>query len=168
MTNEDPVADDRITPMPDSGPYCEHYSDGNCRKCATELLFPADWQPTPQALEDLPDPLKRYIKALQPDEPPRRVVILELPPQTVPVRFKLYAPIYDHEKDLPDLPESNRFFYEEHTCPTNWLGQVDEIYFDDEPDVHGFRFIELRDMTEYEIEMDERGTGPVPLDGKRP
>ena len=36
----------------------------------------------------------------------------------------------------------DRYFYDEHTCPTNWLDNVVEVFHGSEPDPHGlFRFV---------------------------
>jgi hypothetical protein len=96
------------------------------------------------------------------DEGERIAVILEIPPQSEPIRFKLikrqYSPgDWDAERE--------RYLYEEHTCPGNWLGGVD-VYLGDEPDPHGLaRFVEARSLTAEEEAELEHGIGPVALNG---
>jgi hypothetical protein len=67
-------------------------------------------------------------------------VTLVLPPQKEPVVFVLH----DHkmeESDRDEAMEQARYFYEEHTCPTNWMRNVEEIRIGDNDDPHGlFRF----------------------------
>lgn len=69
------------------------------------------------------------------------MVLLEFPPSDKPVRFLLSGTRFRYLKDT-DSPEeaenSVRFFYEEHSCPTNWLGEVEMVIFDGDADPHGF------------------------------
>lgn len=58
------------------------------------------------------------------------VDILVLPPQEKPIYFAMKS--YDYN----DM-ESKGFFYESHSCPTNWLPSVEMMYFDGSPDPHG-------------------------------
>lgn len=60
-------------------------------------------------------------------------VTLELPPQSSPVRFRVRGVRFTESIDV----ESERYFYEEHTCPTNWLRNVDRVEIDGEEDPHG-------------------------------
>lgn len=59
--------------------------------------------------------------------------ILELPPQTEPVRFKVRGMRFEQAIE----EDNRRYFYEEHTCPTNWLRDVKEIAIGAETDPHG-------------------------------
>lgn len=87
----------------------------------------------------------------------REFVLLELPPQYQPVRFKLAVWNYD-----PTLPREERtdratYFYEEHTCPTNWMREVVEISVGENSDPHGlFRFVGNYDA-------DGEDTTPLPV-----
>lgn len=95
------------------------------------------------------------------DYGPRVVVVLEIPPQTEPIRFKLTK-----RRAAEFTDENERFLYEEHTCPTNWLGDVDEMYIGEDPDPHHIiRFVEARALTAEEEAKLEHGIGPVTLDG---
>jgi hypothetical protein len=60
-------------------------------------------------------------------------VTLELPPQTRPVRFKVLGMRFQEAID----EDSDRYFYEEHTCPTNWMRNVTEVEFEGDTDPHG-------------------------------
>lgn len=72
------------------------------------------------------------------------LVTLELPPQAGPVRFLVegmrFVPA-DGSDDGEDHDAQDAYFYEEHTCPSNWLG-VDVVAPDGDPDPHGlFRWV---------------------------
>lgn len=70
-------------------------------------------------------------------------VILELPPQTEPVRFKVRASRVDRELD----ESVDVYFYEEHTCPTNWLRRVEEVSVGEDDDPHGlFKHVRTYDV----------------------
>ena len=72
-------------------------------------------------------------------------VILELPPQSEAIRFKLRTSRVDR-----DLDESaDQYFYEEHTCPTNWLRHVDEVSIAGYDDPHGlWKYVRTYDVEE--------------------
>jgi hypothetical protein len=60
-------------------------------------------------------------------------VILVLPPQTEPVRFKV-----KHFRFTPEIDENRaRYFFEEHTCAVNWLRDVEEVSIGTDDDPHG-------------------------------
>ena len=63
-------------------------------------------------------------------------VTLEIPPQRESIFFKvrgmLWTPTITEE-----TAERQRYYYEEHTCPTNWLRNVEEIRIGDDADPHG-------------------------------
>lgn len=81
-------------------------------------------------------------------------VILELPPQTEPVCFKLRTSRVDRALD----EEADVYFYEEHTCPTNWLRHVDEVSIGDDDDPHGlWKHVRTYDV---EVETPDRGAAP--------
>ena len=63
-----------------------------------------------------------------------------------PVIFKLNAWKYGHSaKDSPEeFVEHQRYFYEEHTCPTNCLSATEQIIFRDDSDPHGlFKLVKI-------------------------
>lgn len=55
-----------------------------------------------------------------------------LPPQKHPVYFILSTA---HPTDSE--PESTKFFYESHSCPTNWLRDIEMISIEGDQDPHG-------------------------------
>lgn len=56
-----------------------------------------------------------------------------------PVIFKLHAWKYGHSsKDSPEeFVEHQRYYYEEHTCPTNCLSSTEKLIFNGDEDPHG-------------------------------
>lgn len=86
---------------------------------------------------------------------------LVLPPQDKPVHFVVKGMSFVDEKGSRGRPDHKRFFYEEHTCPTNYIG-VEMIAFDGDTDPHGlFKFAGTQDMPkDYDID-DDYGDGPA-------
>lgn len=73
-------------------------------------------------------------------------VTLEIPPQSESIFFKvrgmLWAPTITEE-----TVEQKRYYYEEHTCPTNWLSEVEEIKIGEDTDPHGLaQFVAVYDV----------------------
>ena len=65
--------------------------------------------------------------------------IVCLPPQDKPVYFVLanaYPSTEDGLLDSAEADASQQYFYEEHSCPTNWL-QPEVVAFDGDLDPHG-------------------------------
>ena len=53
-------------------------------------------------------------------------------------------------------PDRDEYFYNEHTCPTNWLRSVREIAIEGDHDPHGlFRYVETRPFTPEPLELPE-------------
>jgi len=66
-------------------------------------------------------------------------VLLVLPPQDKPLYVVVEGMDFVKKGEAMDLDKS--YFYNEHSCPTNWL-KADRIYFDGDADPHGlFRFV---------------------------
>ena len=64
------------------------------------------------------------------------------------ITLKLNGWKYAHsQKDSEDdFRESERYFYNEHTCPTNWVHQIVQIEFKGDKDPHGvFEFLSVED-----------------------
>ncbi len=64
------------------------------------------------------------------------LTLLEYPPSDKPLRFLLAGHRYESKRDKSR--RDSRFFYEEHSCPTNWIGESEMIAFDGDTDPHGF------------------------------
>jgi hypothetical protein len=86
---------------------------------------------------------------------------LVLPPQSKPVHFFVKGmALVDANGNRGD-PDRKRNFYEEHTCPTNYIG-AEMIVIDGDLDPHGlFKFVGTIDVPEgYDIDEDY-GDGPA-------
>jgi hypothetical protein len=76
----------------------------------------------------------------------RTTVILQIPPQTDPIVFEVQGWEYsDIGGTAEEKREHTRYYYEEHTCPTNWFRDVKKISIGDDDDPHGLVvFVEQR------------------------
>lgn len=57
-------------------------------------------------------------------------VTLEIRPEDAPIRFLVDSFLIVEKDEKPEKSESlenQQYFYEEHTCPTNWLMKVEEV-----------------------------------------
>jgi hypothetical protein len=76
----------------------------------------------------------RAVEKIEPAGGPRFVkatVMLVLPPQKAPVTLILNT--HAHEP----IEDGAEYFYNEHTCPVNWMQHVVEIRIGDDSDPHG-------------------------------
>jgi hypothetical protein len=65
-----------------------------------------------------------------------------------PITLKLNTWKYAHSQGLPpeEYESNERYFYNEHTCPTNWVHEIEEIEFQGDTDPHGvFEFVSVED-----------------------
>ena len=70
-------------------------------------------------------------------------ILLQVEPQKESIFFMLDGSIYrDHHETEEDINQFLRYFYEEHTCPTNWLKDVCEVKIGDDTDPHGLATFE--------------------------
>lgn len=79
--------------------------------------------------------------------------VLKLAPQSKPVYFVVEGMRFEGDGNGHDTQEEmlehKRFYYEEHSCPTNWLEPV-MMYFDRDADPHGvIEFVTTRDDSEF-------------------
>ncbi len=80
----------------------------------------------------------------------RRRVVLTIRPTTETIRLILVAPRYDHHgEDSPEETEHERYFYEEHTCPSNWLRDIVRVEVGEDHDPHGF--VELTEVANFTL-----------------
>ena len=92
-----------------------------------------DWEVTPEGLEITESKTRLYFHK----------VLLELPPQKESVFFTL-ASSGQREPGDPDRLDGLRYLYDEHTCITNWLREVEEVKIGTNTDPHGlFRFVNV-------------------------
>ena len=101
-----------------------------CDECGTanELRMYADGRVTARSLD------KKCL---------RTSVVLKLPPQKEPVYFLMEGMRFTEEWPNPGETQEehnhsrDRYFYEEHSCPTNWLKDVQEVMIGSDCDPHG-------------------------------
>lgn len=65
---------------------------------------------------------------------PFDLVLLKVEPESHPLYFVVRSRDYGNERNN----ESEAFFYEEHTCPTNWTDDILAVISQGDPDPHGF------------------------------
>lgn len=85
------------------------------------------------------------------EKPPVKTVydVLVLPPQKDPVYFVLKTKDYGFSKSETEF-RNQHYFYEQHTCPTNWTKYINAIIIKDDDDPHGlFQFVSRK--TEDEV-----------------
>lgn len=79
--------------------------------------------------------------------PKQTPVTITLRSKTVPpITLKLHAWKYAHSaNDSAEAHEHHqRYYYDEHTCPTNFMSQVEQIIFEGDEDPHGvFEFVSV-------------------------
>lgn len=62
-------------------------------------------------------------------------VELTIPASELPLRFKVRSRQFTSHSE----PEKDQFYFEEHSCPTNWLRDIVEVYDKNgDSDPHGF------------------------------
>ena len=70
----------------------------------------------------------------EPDSAPI-LSLLVLPPQKDPVYFILGNSGYRHQK--PEINLDLDYYYNSHSCPTNWLDDIQAVIIQDDADPHG-------------------------------
>lgn len=79
----------------------------------------------------------------------QRLVLLKLETSDRRIFFVLKQPRYDHHGTPEYGPEQDRYFYEEHSCPTNWFYDIAAVIEDGNADPHGFlKFVRAIDVPE--------------------
>ena len=79
-------------------------------------------------------------------ETPITVILQSVTEPKIIVRVNAWK--YAHSQDLPqdEFVENERYFYNQHTCPTNWLRDIEQIEFEGDKDPHGvFEFVSVED-----------------------
>ncbi len=78
--------------------------------------------------------------------------LLVLDPHQTPIAFIVEGMRFENPskpESEEDIHRSAEFFYEEHSCPTNWFEPV-KILVDGDDDPHGFlRFVVSKDRSEF-------------------
>lgn len=84
--------------------------------------------------------------------------LLCLPPQEKPVYFVIRGMGFRKLGELTALSNKG-FFYESHSCPTNWLRDIERLVIEDDDDPHGLllhvRSIEMASATMQPIDGSE-------------
>jgi len=63
-----------------------------------------------------------------------KLVLLRVPPRLSPIYLVVRATQYRPEEAVDSGDE---YFYNQHTCPTNWIGDVEMVIADGSTDPHG-------------------------------
>lgn len=86
---------------------------------------------------------------IEPTGKRQTMVTVTLTSDTVPpITVKLHTWKYAHSQD--DSPEEyfshEQYFYETHTCPTNWTSEIDQMSIPGDSDPHGlFKLVSIVD-----------------------
>ena len=92
-----------------------------CRECGYQI----------NGVEVAEDGSVSYESGLFPESAKRAWHLLRLVKTDEPIYFVMKGTDY-HDRD------GNAFFYEEHSCPTNWIRHTEEIWVGSDNDPHGF------------------------------
>lgn len=88
---------------------------------------------------------------------------LVLPPQTRPVHFLVEGMDFVDAKGNRRTAEEKRFFYEEHSCPTNYV-RCEVIAVDGDRDPHGlFKYVGTSDLPKDYDADEDYGDGPASM-----
>lgn len=77
--------------------------------------------------------------------------LLMLPPQDQAVYFVVKGMRFEDKKADPYVTdkEHKAYYYDEHSCPTNWLAP-EMVYYEGDSDPHGLiRFVATKDLSEF-------------------
>lgn len=112
-----------------------------CNNCGSEISF------------SLNEQLELEVTNIKVAKHPKALVLLRLEPNDGDsLKKPLYLIIstlnYRHTEDLAEYADQQAYYYNEHTCPSNFLGGNTVIYGNDD-DPHGiFQFVEAIWMPE--------------------
>lgn len=115
-----------------------------CNNCVASVKFSVDWNNSSVEIVDTNKAPEGKAKAL---------VLLRLLPTkeaqlNEPIHIVVKKNNYSHEEDLKKFSDNSTYYYNDHTCPTNYLG-VERIIEGDDDDPHGiFQFVEAIWMPE--------------------
>lgn len=113
----------------------------NCPKCVSDISF------------SLNEQLAIEVTNIKVAKHPKALVLLRLEPNDGDsLKKPLYLIIttlnYTHTEDLAEYSKQEEYYYDIHTCPSNFLGGATVVYGDDD-DPHGiFKFVEAIWMPE--------------------
>lgn len=82
--------------------------------------------------------------------------LLVFPPSDKPLYFVIRGLNYSRaswNSGDTSVHDQKRYSYEEHSCPTNWLKQIELLAFDGDPDPHGaLQFVRHIDVSNEQLE----------------
>lgn len=78
----------------------------------------------------------QFRGALEGDGGPRDLILLKVDPEAHPLYFVIQRRNYDNGHD--GVPGHDAYFYDEHTCPTNWTDEIVAVISKGDEDPHGF------------------------------
>lgn len=91
----------------------------------------------------------KFMPKIEPVAPVKTPIVITLQSRTVPViTVKLNSWKYEHSQNdtKEDFESHMQYFYDEHTCPTNWTSEIEEISVGADHDPHGiFEFVSAED-----------------------
>ena len=77
----------------------------------------------------------------------RAMALLKLESADGPVYFVVEGLVSD--EDVKEQQKHARYFYEEHSCPTNWIDQTAAVIHNGDADPHGFlEFVRIVEVPE--------------------
>jgi hypothetical protein len=130
---------------------CPNCKDGGWRVDQLGIYDIVEWECPHCHTQSKIEPLGIYDFEVTPALIKRRKTPITVTLRSItepPITVKVNAWKYDHSQDTPqeDFIEQERYFYNEHTCPTNWLQDIQQIEFEGDTDPHGvFEFVSVAD-----------------------
>lgn len=82
-----------------------------------------------------------FVESVPKSQAHELMALLVLPPQKEPVYFLLPTSTWTNSRK-PEVDLDMSYYFNEHSCPTNWLGDVQHLQIGEDSDPHGLlRFI---------------------------
>lgn len=77
---------------------------------------------------------------------PVTVTLQSITEPKIILKLNAWKDAYSQNDSQEEYEEHERYFYDEHTCPTNWTREIVEIIFQGDHDPHGiFEFVSVVD-----------------------
>ncbi len=77
--------------------------------------------------------------------------LLVIPPRAEPVYLVVNGTLFDCKIGEEKDEDGKQFYYDEHTCPTNWVDRIEAFCHDGDVDPHGVaQFVRSVPVPEYE------------------
>ncbi len=79
-------------------------------------------------------------------ETPITVTLQSITEPKITLKLNTWKYAHSQNDSEEDFRENSRYFYDEHTCPTNWTRDIVQIEFKGDRDPHGvFEFVSVKD-----------------------